>query len=773
MALTTTATLVLELALTRIFSVVFYYHFAFLAVSIALFGLGAGGVLSYYFVRGGLEVYRQLGMLSSVNAILVVFTLAGVLRLGTQTSPWELALLYFGTALPFIGAGIVLSSVIAETIQRVDRVYFWDLAGAAIGCLLLIPFLNIVGGPGAVVCAAVLYATSSAVWFWLARSVPGRSAGVALALALVALVIYNQRGRLLDLRSAKGMELLEEVFVQWNSFSRISVRLNPRTQVHTVVIDADATTDIPRFNLDRLTVEGRKELDSHGPGFPYRLRPGAKALVLGAGGGWDVARAIASGSRDVTAVEINPIIADMIMQRRFRDVSHDLYHRPEVRIVVEDGRSFVRRSAEKYQVLQATLVDTWASTAAGAFALSENNLYTVEAFEDYLAHLTEDGFLAFTRWGFEPPRESLRLLSLAREALNRLGEKEAWRHVAVVREDTQRLRGWGATDTVLIARHPFSAVDLARIRAVAEDGGFEVVFLPGTDNETAFSRLLTTNRPSEFFHSYPYNVAPVTDDQPFFFYTVQPRDLADLFTNRRGEAADVKINLALPTLFSVFTVSIAATLITLLLPPLVLKTQLPGGPGLSRFLLYFVCLGAGYVLVQMSMIQKLVLLLGHPTYALTVVIFSMLVSSGVGSFLSRRVVRDSPSRLAVLLAAIGGTLALLAAGAPLVIGSAAAFPLPARLAVAVLLVAPPAFLMGMPFPSGLSRLERWKPEAVRWAWSLNAAASVLGSAAAIFSAIYLGLRSTTLIGAVLYAAAIWCLRGAREPLADARGSVDL
>jgi hypothetical protein len=766
-ALTTAATLILELALTRIFSVVFYYHFAFLAVSIALFGLGAGGVLSYYAAARGIALYRRLGALSAANAVLVVLTLASVLSLGSEHAPWELAVLYFGTALPFIGAGIVLSSAIAETIERVDRVYFWDLAGAAAGCLLLIPFLNIVGGPGAVVCAAVLYASSSAVWFWLAKSVRMRSAGVALALALVALVIYNQRAHLLDLRSAKGQSLGQEIFVQWNSFSRISIRGGQPHQPHTVVIDADATTDIPRFDLNRLSPEQMRELSTHGPAFPYLVRPGAKALVLGAGGGWDVARAISSGSRDVTAVEINPIIADTIMRGRFLGVSHGLYRRPEVRVHVEDGRSFVRRSTEQYQVLQATLVDTWASTAAGAFALSENNLYTVEAFHDYLTHLTPDGFLAFTRWGFEPPRESLRLLSLARTALTQLGEPEAWRHVAVVREDKQRLQGWGATDTVLISRKPFPAEDLRRIREAAAQGGFEVIYLPGEPTDSAFARLLRTASPEDFFRSYRYNVAPVTDDQPFFFYTVQPRDLFDLFLNRKGSAADVKINLALPTLFSVFSVSIAATLITLLLPPLVLKSRLPSGPGTSRFLLYFVCLGAGYVLVQMSMIQKLVLLLGHPTYALTVVIFSMLVASGAGSYFSRRLAGPDGEKLPGILVTTFVLLTALAFAAPFLIDAAARLPLVARLGVAVLLISPPAFFMGMPFPTGLSVLERWHPTAVRWAWSLNAAASVLGSAAAIFSAIYLGLRSTTLAGAALYLLALWCAKARSDSSARA------
>jgi hypothetical protein len=205
-------------------------------------------------------------------------------------------------------------------------------------------------------------------------------------------------------RYAKGRALPPEKFVQWNSFSRIGLVENNYPGEVGIVIDADAATGIPGFDLARLTPVEKDRLLHEGPGFPYMLRPAAKSLVIGSGGGWDVARALAAGSKDVTAVEINPIIATTIMRQRFPDLSRRLYFRPEVHVVVEDGRSFVRRSAEKYQVLQATLVDTWASTAAGAFALSENNLYTTDAFRDYLTHLTDDGLMVFTRWGLQPPR---------------------------------------------------------------------------------------------------------------------------------------------------------------------------------------------------------------------------------------------------------------------------------------------------------------------------------------------------------------------------------
>ncbi len=203
------------------------------------------------------------------------------------------------------------------------------------------------------------------------------------------MVVNGKRGRVLDIHVAKGMALPEERFVAWNGISRIGV--SKTNGAWSIVIDADAATGIPSFDWDHLTAENRAELLHQGMGLPYSLRPGAKALIIGPGGGYDVARALASGSHDITAVEINPIIANDVMRDKFARESHYIYSRPGVDLSIEDGRSFVRRSSQKYQVLQATLVDTWASTAAGAFALSENNLYTTDAFTDYLAHLTDDG----------------------------------------------------------------------------------------------------------------------------------------------------------------------------------------------------------------------------------------------------------------------------------------------------------------------------------------------------------------------------------------------
>jgi spermidine synthase len=745
--------LILELSLTRIFSVVFYYHLAFLSISIALFGLGAGGVFSYIVAarRGGL--YEKLGTLALANSLSVVLSLWFLLSRPANPPPLVLAAVYVACALPFFLAGTVVSLAISEAIDRVDRAYFFDLAGAAAGCLLLIPFLESFGGPNTLIAAGVLFAISAAIWFNQAGAFRRRAMAVLVSLLLVGLMGFNgKRGRVLDIHVAKGLTLPDEKFVAWNGISRIGVSLN--SAGWNIVIDADAATGISPYDWDHLSEQDRAHLLHQGPGFPYAMRPGAKTLIIGPGGGYDVARALASGSRDITAVEINPIIANNVMRDKFQKESHFIYSQPGVKLHIEDGRSFVRGSDQKYQVLQATLVDTWASTAAGAFALSESNLYTTDAFTDYLQHLTDDGVLAFTRWGFDPPRESLRLISLAMAALRRVGETDPARHIMVIREDTARLQGWGALDTVLISRQPFSDSDIARARQIIGESHMDEIYLPGDAPKNPFGQLLASADPAAFWRDYPFDVSPVSDDRPFFFYTVQPRDLKNYILTANQSNADFKINRAVPLLFGLMAVSLCATGLILVLPRFLLGTRLPKQKGVIAFLWYFICLGAGYILIQVALIQKFVLLLGHPTYALVVIIFSMLVASGAGSYISRRVIADDDHRLARVLCAIAVLVIALAFGASPLTHAAATWPLPAKMLITVLAIAPAAFLMGMPFPTGLRRLEQRHPPSVRWAWSLNAAASVLGSAGAIFLAIYIGLRATLLVGSALYLCAL-------------------
>ena len=761
-ALTTLATLLLELSLTRIFSVVFYYHFAFLAISIALFGLGAGGVFSYVVAGWKGNLFSKLGWLSASNSILVILAVLIVLAQGKDPSSGYLALIYFASALPFFVSGTVISLAVSATIDRVNRIYFFDLVGAAGGCLLLVPLLNAFGGPNTTIVAAVMFAAAAAIWHAIGGSVTARVLSVALALGLFLLLFFNGQKGVIGVVYAKGQKLEHETFVQWNSFSRIAIAPDKSSGIPAVFIDADAETAIANFDFNHLSAHDLHDLLYQGPGLPYVLRPAAKTLIIGPGGGWDVARALASGSHDITGVEINPIIATTIMRRRFPDLSRGLYLRPDVHIFVEDGRAFVRRSSQKYQVLQATLVDTWASTAAGAFALSENNLYTTEAVRDYLTHLTGDGILVFTRWGFEPPRESLRLVSLAVNALRGLGEPDPARHVMVVRAGSRaELAAWGAQDTVFISRRPFPAEDISRARAALAEAHMQAVYLPDEMIPNQFTELLHSADPAAYQSRYPFDISPVTDNRPFFFYSVQPRDVWNFVMHASTRTADYKINRAVPLLFELLGVSLLATLIILVLPLVVLGARLPREKPVLGFLLYFLAIGAGYILIEVALIQKFVLFLGHPTYALTVVIFSLLVSSGLGSYASKVVVASSAGRWRVVLAGVAVLIALLAVDVAVLLPKAITLPLAWKVLVTIVLIFPAGFLMGMPFPTGLTRLEEWQSVSVRWAWSLNAAASVLGSVAALVFAIYFGLVQTLLLGGVLYLIALAIV--ARDP----------
>jgi hypothetical protein len=274
--------------------------------------------------------------------------------------------------------------------------------------------------------------------------------------------------------------------------------------------------------------------------------------------------------------------------------------------------------------------------------------------------------------------------------------------------------------------------------------------------------LLAASDPQAFLSSYRYDVSPVSDDRPFFFYTVQPRDLwSFLMRGTEGSAADYKINRAVPLLYGLMAVSLAATVLILLLPRMILGSRLPSDAGTLRFLLYFAAIGVGYILIQVALIQKFVLFLGHPIYALWVIIFSMLVSSGIGSFWSRRWITNLRSWRNTLLGIFVLVVVVALVTTP-VTRALVGLPLGVKIVITVAGIAPLAFLMGMPFPAGLSLISKLSQESVRWAWALNASSSVLGSASAIFIAIYAGLKATMIAGGLCYLLALAARRSAKE-----------
>src|SRR5215471_3216022 len=434
-AITSFAALLLELALTRIFSVILFYHFAFLAISIALLGFGVGGVLAYLW-KNWLERFRTrsfLAWLSVLNAILIPVVLVIALHINvslnlSRANLLKLALIYFCSAVPFFVTGLQFSVLFARQSAHIPRLYGADLAGGALACLATVPVLNWLGGPNAILFSALAAAIGGCVW--AAGSL--RVAPAIVAAFLLLLIVANYSGRLIDVVYAKGMarNKAQVEFARWNSISRVEVCNQGNTK--TIVIDADAATYL--VNAD--------PTGSSSPAWPSyvmsspsavvnALRPRGEYAIIGPGGGIDVFRAVANGSPSVTGIEINSIIATAIMRDRYADYSQHLYERPDVHIVVSDGRSFIRNAKRSFDVVQMTLVDTWASTAAGAFALSENNLYTVEAFREYFEHLKPDRMIAITRLEFRHPREALRVVAVAMEALHRLGVEDPSRNFIV------------------------------------------------------------------------------------------------------------------------------------------------------------------------------------------------------------------------------------------------------------------------------------------------------------------------------------------------------
>ena len=378
------------------------------------------------------------------------------------------------------------------------------------------------------------------------------------------------------------------------------------------------------------------------PALANVLRPHGDYAIIGPGGGVDVLRAVGNGSPSVTGIEINPIIANTIMRGRYADYTFHLYQQPEVHIHVTDGRSFVRNAQQQFDVVQMTLVDTWASTAAGAFALSENSLYTVEAFREYFEHLKPDGMIAITRWEFQQPREALRVVSVAMQALHEMGVANPAGNFIVVSEG--HLDADGIPVVVLAKRSAFTAEEVDQVKQhlavypklfllyAPPDPALAAGNMPARYSASAesFSQLIQANDPQKFAERYPYDVSPVTDNAPFFFFTLKLDQILHPKALQRG--IDWKSNLGVAVLGMVLVISLLAVLVFLVLP---LAMGARGQQPRPLRLLYFVAVGLGYILVEIAFIQRFVLFLGHPVYALTVVVFLLLLSSGAGSMVSR------------------------------------------------------------------------------------------------------------------------------------------
>lgn len=781
-ALVSFASLLLELAMTRLFSVVLFYHFAFFAISVALLGLGSGGVFAHirreWLNRFGV---RSLGTrICCLNSIFTLLALEVVLHTPVALDVnggnfAKLTLIYLVVAVPFFFTGVLFSVLFARSPARISFLYGADLTGGASACLAVVPVLNFIGAPNALLCSGLAMALAAAIW---AENTKIRVATLALAGAFAVLVGGNFSGKWIDIVYAKGVfrdpQWVE--FAKWNAISRIEV--DKQGGARYIVIDADATSAIMNVDpalwdreqgstptpvhtglLAQSGFNWKKSLMSAAPSVANALRPHGDFAIIGPGGGVDVLRAVANGSPNVTGIEINPTIVSRVMRGQYADYSFHLYDRPHVNIHVQDGRSYIRSSRETYDVVQMTLVDTWASTAAGAFALSENNLYTVEAFREYFAHLKPDGFIAVTRWEFKQPREALRVVSQAIEALHQSGVADPRQNFIIVADGG--LNEDGRPVLVLARKTPLTQADYSAVAQHLKENSNLVWLNPPPEYAglqvlppaaAAFQGLIQSNDPRRFARTYAYNVAPVTDGDPFFFFTLKTGYVLRNIMAGTGRGMDWRINLGVVVLGMLLIISASAVMAFLVLP-LLLHRGKSGRPMRVGALLYFVAIGLGYILVEISLIQRFVLFLGHPTYALTVVVFLLLLASGAGSFASRR------ASVGLSIGAIVVLVLLNVLLLPWLMSAAVGLGFAVKLMISAIVLIPLGFLMGMPFPAGLQLLSRSGNATVEWAWAMNAATSVLGSVAAMVIAIHFGLTVTLSCAALAYMmAGMWSPR---------------
>src|SRR6202047_4990937 len=704
LALTSFAALLLELALTRLFSVVLFYHFAFLAISIALLGLGAGGVFAHLRKNqlARFETRSLVARLCSINALIVPVVLVIVLRIPvsldiSKANFLRLTAIYLASAVPFFITGLEFSVVFAREARHVSPLYAADLAGGALACLAIVPLLNWLGGPNTVFFAGMCMALAGTIWAAESRA---RKSAAGRALFVLVLIAVNYSGKLFDIVYAKGgfRDSAWVEFARWNAISRVEV--DTQGEGKAIVIDADASTYL--MNVDPKHWEGPWErgLMSAPPALANVLRPHGDYAIIGPGGGVDVLRAVGSGSPSVTGIEINPIIANTIMAGRYANYTFHLYQQPEVHIHVTDGRSFVRNAKQQFDVVQMTLVDTWASTAAGAFALSENSLYTVEAFWEYFEHLKPDGMIAITRWEFQQPREALRVVSVAMQALHEMGVTDTRGNFIVVSDG--HLDADGIPVLVLARRTAFTPEEEGLVRAhLAAYPRLSLLYSPSerdlitvTGHEdhypadsNSFTQLIQLNYPVRFAALYPYEVSPVTDNAPFFFFTMKLGQI--LHQKSNPTAVDWKVNLGVAVLGMVLLISVLAVLAFLIVP---LAVGAGGRQQRPVRLIYFVAVGLGYVLAEITFIQRFVLFLGHPTYALTVGVFLLLLSSGAGSMVSRRLLAGT-DRIWLPLLLITIVLLFYVDVLPGVLNRLVGLPFPVKLLVSAGLLVPLGFAM--------------------------------------------------------------------------------
>ena len=776
-------TLMLEVIETRLLSVMMWYHLAFFVISAAMFGMTAGAVWVYLrrsrFTGDSLShdlTWMSAGFgLSTVLSLVVQVSLAPAI-VASATLIAVLMELALAIALPFFFSGAAVSLALTRSPYPTGRVYAADLVGAALGCLGVLGVLRLTDAPSAILLVGALGA--AAAWLFsgsgIGRAAEARPPLSSLLLrpgrlcAVLALLGLANGATRHGLQPALVKERVERrhgdlIFEKWNSFSRVIARrpvnvtpmlwgpsptLPPVTADQIwLTIDGDAGTTMFRFDGNPESV---RFLAYDVTNLAYALRSTGRVGVIGVGGGRDVLGAWSFGFRDVTGVELNPIFVDLLERpgsfQRFSGISR----LAGVRLVNDEARSWFTRTKERFDLLQMSMADTWAATGAGAFTLTENGLYTVEGWTTFLGRLNEYGLFSVSRW-YEPNDvdETGRMLSLGVGALLESRVVDPRSHVFVAAS--------GPVATLILSRAPFSPAEIATLRRTCGEFAFDILVSPDqTPTSPLLAGILTAGDRETLQRrtsGLDLDLTPPTDDRPFFF-NLLPFDRPQRALPYLGRAGVVGGNLiATLTLCAILLMSLLLVAISIVIPLRGALRETTVGLVASGTL-YFALLGIGFMLVEMGLLQRLSLFLGHPVYSLSIVLFSLILTTGIGSWLSEHLRIETRVRFVAWAAAIALYLASLPGWMPGVLASFQAAGVATRGALCLALTAPAGILMGFGFPTGMRLTSARDPRPTVWFWGINGAAGVLSSALAVVVSITYGIGTTLVLGSICYLALI-------------------
>jgi spermidine synthase len=772
--------LMVEVTLTRVFSVMSWHHFAYLIISLAFLGFGAAGsymTVSNRFAGSGFDgqLLSKCALAYSIALVIgfaastkVRFYAMDIYFYGDYSNAFSLLMLCVLVGIPFFFAGICIGYMISHAGDAINRVYFSDLLGAGTGTLLSIVGINFLGAEGTIYAAA-----ASAGLVALMFSMDGEQAkrwslrvgSLAVLCICVFMAVFASRHEIFPVyfppqkifRSA-----MEPHYFRWHVVARIDVfppenkifvgggALSPRfdgkvTPVQVIYQDGHAPTgivNVPGGDLSKVPILG---YILHGA--PYIIKPKAEqALVIGVGGGIDVLIALAYGAQHVTGVEVNPVTVDAIMNK-YADFAGEIFSRPDVEIVVAEGRHYLTTTDERFDVIQLSGVDTYSALSLGAYAMAENYLYTVEAMHGFWDRLRDDGILSFSRFLFDPPRESLRLVTTQMEALDNMGIESPEKHIMILSGPAPFVP-WA---DVMLKKSPFTQQEAATYRQWAKSLGFSILYDPYQKRSNAFDMMIRAT-PAEravMIEQHPFNVSPSNDDNPFFFQYYRWRSLVRPVESRGGVPINQLPLGLLVMLLSLIQVLLLAT-ISIVVPLIPQSGRLRHVKHKGRLLLYFGALGWGFITVEIALLQKFAVFVGGPIYSMAITLFAILVFSGLGSLAAKRFTRSIdrglPLIMIALIAAIVGETLFVNYAIPRLMFLSHEM----RCVVAVLALAPLALVMGMPFPTGMRLTQRIGDAVVPWAWGVNAAASTLGSVICILASMELGFTITLISGAVIY-----------------------